>query len=184
MKIPFLSNFRRGFATNSSSSHSFIYLKEPVEGHDERVAFEGDYHWNDFRADTKLEKLFYVLVSRIGGYWSTDNREAELERNWNELHEEFPELTREDFSNAMEGTVDHQSYGTITPEMARDPHVVLFGGNDNTDMPSVERSKAIVAGGIDWERTPVEYYDDESMSISNDPETVRMFHKFKDEGKF
>lgn len=93
-KLPFLKNFRRGFATNSSSSHSFLYLKEPVPGaHDDHLVDADDFSWNDFRLDTIKEKLFYVLDGRIGGSsWTTRKTET---KTWERLYENEPWLRSE-----------------------------------------------------------------------------------------
>lgn len=168
MRIPFLKNFRRGFATNSSSSHSFVYMKEAQLG---GLGAEGpggyigsEFGWEDFRLDTIREKLFYFLVGRIGGSWDRSSDGAE---EFRDMGEDFPELTEEDFSDAASGYVDHDSKGLISAEMARDPHLVVFGGNDNGG-ESQERIAAIRRGEVDWTRTEMDYdlmehvpYDDE-----------------------
>lgn len=64
-----LKNFRRGFATNSSSSHSFVYMKKPNHEVGE-VPHGMEFGWGDFRLETLKEKLFYVLVDRIGMNWN------------------------------------------------------------------------------------------------------------------
>lgn len=155
-----LKNFRRGFATNSSSSHSFVYLKEPAPNAHDDVIVEHEFQWNDFRLDTIKSKLFYVLSDRIGGsYWDSPSSD-EVDEKYEELKDEFPELSYDDFLDAMSGMgVDHQSSGTIDADLARDPHVVVFGGNDN-DGQSHERSVAIANGEVDWEMTNPEYDDD------------------------
>jgi hypothetical protein len=165
-KLPFLKNFRRGFATNSSSSHSFVYLKEPVPGaQDNHMVDVDDFGWNDFRLDTIKEKLFYVLSNRIGdGSWKAPAASA-VDEAWENYHEEFPELSRDDFIEVMKTSVDHQSRGTIGIEEARDPRVVVFGGNDNSD-GSQERADVVRSGLVDWELTDPIYEDAEHLPRS------------------
>lgn len=152
-----LKNFRRGFATNSSSSHSFVYLKEPVKGHDSGVITEDEFQWNDFRLDNLRTKLFYVLASRIGGVWEATQEQAV--EHMEQIGHEFPEFGLEEFIRASGGLgVDHESRGLITAEQARDPLLVVFGGNDNYGR-SQERAAAVARGEVDWSRTEVGYHD-------------------------
>lgn len=176
MKIPFLKNFRRGFATNSSSSHSFVYLKEPVPGaHDNHVVDVDDFGWNDFRLDTIKEKLFYVLASRIGGMWNP--KDEEIEELWQEHKDEYPELDRDDFAQAITVTVDHQSKGLISESMARDPHLVVFGGNDNSD-GSYERKEVIKSGLVDWSRTTPEYEDADLIPDEDTEAREKLYERY------
>lgn len=123
---------------------------------------DGEFSWNDFRLDTIKEKLFYVLVSRIGGFWS-GNTEEELDKAIAENIADFPEFTREEFEEAMSGSVDHESVGNISAEQARDPYIVVFGGNDN-DEGSRERADAIRNGEVDWDLTEMDYNDAANIS--------------------
>lgn len=182
MKIPFLKNFRRGFATNSSSSHSFIYLKEDApDANDKSPIYENEFGWNDFRLSSIREKLFYVLVSRIGVH-SYQSDETAVDQDFENLASEFPELDREDFAHAHQGYVDHESFGTITPELARDPRVVVFGGNDN-DGDSRERAFAVSSGEVDWSRTTPEW-DDWAHLPKDAPETIELRKRAEENGYF
>jgi len=153
---PFIQNVRFGFATNSSSSHSMVYMKKPNESDPRKdpiyVDIYDGFNWNDFRLDTIGEKLIYLAAM------DSDLTRARFEN-------EFPELAeREDadaiFEMAKECTVDHQSYDTIGPEEARDPYVVVFGGNDNGDT-SWERAQAF--DEIDFHKTRPEHDEFEKM---------------------
>ena len=161
----FVKNFRRGFATNSSSSHSFVYLKEPVEDHDADYIEETEFGWNDFTLTTLRSKLFYVLCGLIAqGYWSTRDVDvdAEVAERYEEMKDEFPELTLDDFRDAyLNDGIDHQSRGTIGIDEARDPHVIVFGGNDNSGESYTRKS---YTSAIDWSRTEVEYGDEPPRS--------------------
>lgn len=166
MKIPFLKNFRRGFATNSSSSHSFVYLKEDADqpGATPTGYMRNEFGWDDFRLDTIREKLFYVLVGRIGGGWGSSNDASE---EFEQLGDQFPELTEDDFNAAKSGYIDHESVGTISAAEARDPRVAIFGGNDN-DGASDERADAVRAKEIDWARTGMSYEDLPHIQIDDE----------------
>ena len=157
MKIPFLKNFRRGFATNSSSSHSFVYLKSEGGLGDETPSSytDNEFGWGDFRLNTIREKLFYVLVGRIGGGW---NGSGDGDEEFENIGDQFPELSQEDFRAAAAGYIDHDSVGTISEYQAREPHLVVFGGNDNSE-GSQERADAVRAGEIDWSLTDMSYED-------------------------
>jgi len=166
MRIPFLKNFRRGFATNSSSSHSFVYMKDEqgLGAENPGSYIDSSFNWEDFRLDTLREKLFYVLVGRIGGGWRDVGDGSE---EYEEIGDEFPELTREDFAAAVQGNIDHQSVGTVGMAEARDPHTVVFGGNDNGG-DSQERARAIRSGEIDWSRTEIDYDDLEHIRFDDE----------------
>lgn len=176
---PFIQNVRFGFATNSSSSHSFIYARKgngPAQEHlgDEAPSthIDTEFGWNDFRLTTIREKLLYVLTDKIGGGWD-DEYEGSYENAYEELWSEYPELCKEDFKAAFEGHVDHQSQGTITAKQARDPQVIVFGGYDGD--VSQSRIDAIQAGVVDCNRTEPEWGDKEY--IGNLPKSVQeKFH--------
>lgn len=164
MKLPFLKNFRRGFATNSSSSHSFVYLRNDAEDAHAQTHLDGeDFGWGDFKLSSIREKLFYVLASMVGNRgWGSKTSEDEVEEAYRDYGDKFPEFTREDFVQAVNSSVDHESRGTITADMARDPKVVVFGGNDNSDGSS-HRARAITNGQVDWTRTSFEYGDEDHL---------------------
>lgn len=171
----FLKNFRRGFATNSSSSHSFVYMKKPNTWFGPNPTTPEEYGWNDFRLDTVSEKLFYVLVSKLSNrFWnSTKTLEEKVQEAMEDLGDEFPEFTEETFEAAISDSyVDHQSVGTINSELARDPHVVVFGGNDNGE-GSQERASAIRRGEVDWAITTPMFEDSEALeTLQGDPHAI------------
>lgn len=141
---PFVSNVRRGFATNSSSSHSCVYMKEPQSQVDELID-ENEFSWRDFSLRTIKEKVFYYLVDNAERYWDSPEAAAR----------DFPELSQREIEFAMEGNVDHQSSREISLEQARDPRTVIFGGNDNDD-ESEELMAAVDAGEVDFSK-PLPY---------------------------
>lgn len=153
----FIKNVRRGFATNSSSSHSFVYLKEPVENPSDQGDHYGcEFGWVDFKIETLLGKLMYWLTDQVSGW---DAREA-----YNTYKDTLPELSEEDFREAAHGYVDHQSRGTISLEQARDPHVVVFGGNDNGGESRL-RARTVASGAVDWDKTEHLWDDEVSRDV-------------------
>lgn len=165
--MKFVSNYRQGFATNSSSSHSFVYMKEENSdtGDIESIKNSGnEFGWQDFRLDTLFEKLFYVLTDKIGGLWCPEDEKEEIfEKNFRKFKDEFPEFDKEVFKHAYNGYVDHESKGIINIEEARDPHIVIFGGNDNNINGSQERELATRNKEIDWRATTVEWEDEKNI---------------------
>ena len=160
-----LANYRRGFATNSSSSHSFVYLKEIPEDAYEQSYYDpaGEYYgWEDFKLSSIADKLFYVLSQKVHGWESMSEDEKQR------IREEFPEVDDKMIRAASESDVDHESFGVVTPEIARNPYTIVFGGNDN-DGYSRERSKMVSSGLVDWTKTEPEWGDMESQW--HDPES-------------
>ena len=160
----FLKNVRRGFATNSSSSHSFVYMKRPNSDFGTIPTRPQAFTWNDFRLDTIAEKLFYVLATRMSykRSWGDSEvaRSAKVTEAFQTMGAEYPGFTKETFAFAYDSPVDHQSFGTISLQEALDPRVVVFGGNDN-DGPSSLRAEAVAAGEIDWTNSYKLDYEEE-----------------------
>ena len=154
-----LANYRRGFATNSSSSHSFVYLKDIPEDAHKKAYYDpaGEYYgWDDFKLSSIMDKVFYVMSQKVHGWESMDEDEKQR------IREEFPEADDDMIRAASESDVDHESFGVVTPEIARNPYTVVFGGNDN-DGYSRERSKMVSSGLVDWTKTEPEWGDMESQ---------------------
>lgn len=145
--MAFIKNIRRGFATNSSSSHSFVYMKEKQTSAGDYDP--GHYGWGDFRLNTVFEKVLYVATTRLGSYWDSEKTFDEI---WEENKDVYPELSKEDLLEAYNGTVDHQSAGLIGLEEARNPYLVVFGGNDNSDGSQM---RLAAEDEIDWLATPI-----------------------------
>lgn len=133
--LKLVNNLRRGFATNSSSSHSMIYFKEPVCEPGAVVTTDSEFGWGDFKLDTTINKLFYVLTGLLQQVLGWNSTKRDIEEAYDLYGHLFPELNLEDFQDAANGYVDHQSapYMPVSDHIkfARNPHVVFFGGNDN-----------------------------------------------------
>ena len=174
-----LANYRRGFATNSSSSHSFVYLKETPEDTYRQSYYDpaGEYYgWEDFKLSSIMDKVFYVMSQKVHGWKSMDEDEKQAVRD------EFPEADDDMIQAASESDVDHESFGVVTPEIARNPFTVVFGGNDN-DGYSYERAKVVSSGLVDWTKTEPEWGDIEDLrSDPKSPLAVEMIQGIREQG--
>lgn len=140
-------NVRLGLATNSSSSHSLIFLKEGVEaldysGHPVEILEQqdGDFGWQRFTAASSQIKLRYLAVmlkDRL--YHELPTNIAQIIcKNWLDN----VEINEDDY-------IDHQSwyflpnaFGTNLPDKDffealktyfLNDRLVILGGNDNSE---------------------------------------------------
>lgn len=169
-----INNVRRGFATNSSSSHSMVHFKTPVASDDTWHGGNAEFGWDEFTLDTLGEKLMYALVAYISGSginnnWYTGASEKQVEQAMEKFGDLFPEFGPDAFKEALSGYIDHQSMPTPEEalEAARDPHIIIVGGNDNggtTTWDLVDRYRG--GENVDW----VANTDDPSDKMDpNDP---------------
>lgn len=143
-------NVRLGLATNSSSSHSMIFLKEGVEAFDyngyhhatepwENTTAEddGDFGWQRFTAASQKAKMHYLSILL-------------RDRLYHELPQNIADMVCKSATgmNSVPGYIDHQSFyllpnafGTELPDMEffealktyfMQERLVILGGNDNT----------------------------------------------------
>lgn len=135
--LPLIWNVRRGFATNSSSSHSMLLLDRPADQVLGEVSSSGHYGWDAFTLIDPSSKEDY-LAELLG---------AALTRQVGPLS---AQAVMEDLglsSSDMAGGIDHQSH-IVLPDLedgpnlqflreflafARRPDVAILGGNDNGD---------------------------------------------------
>jgi hypothetical protein len=128
-------NFRIGFATNSSSSHSVVLIPDDLIGKLSDIDSEYGYGWDSFRLVSEEEKLRYLAAQFFCHLPpSSDARRAIVDR----LAKEVPSLVNIDIDN--EYNVDHQSVWMVRPTPPaldamityfKSPNVVVLGGNDN-----------------------------------------------------
>lgn len=152
-----IHNFRAGFATNSSSSHSVILLAPNKIG-----AFTGrgpedrdSYGWDQFVLASGEAKLRYLAAQFMQSYWRDPAARADIiERFDEELSGFATSLDLSDDDPPI--TIDHQSAWKLptpfNPAFAdafirffRSPQVVVLGGNDNED-----NDFAIPFGTVEW----------------------------------
>lgn len=148
-----ITNIRLGRATNSSSSHSIVVTKDPsrvksVSSSSGSFA----YGWDHFVLKEEKEKLEYFLVPLINDLLSAVGREQtiELVRQWFDYDIEHAFVPRgygdKPDQLVFQGYIDHQSmfrYGfdnidnrldqvaELINTLAKNPNIVVFGGNDN-----------------------------------------------------
>lgn len=134
-----IHNVRLGFATNSSSTHSMIFLK----GAKDKIVGEGNYDfgWEHFTAASRKTKEAYFAILVMNSLRSmSDDHTAALVAS---------DLLGRDISDISEGYIDHQSmYGlpsnwegrALNYEFAKEfrdfilqDDLVILGGNDNED---------------------------------------------------
>ena len=138
-----IHNFRAGFATNSSSSHSVILLPVNKIGKVDSIdGFDDHYGWDWFRLTTVEEKMRYLCAQMFTVAGDEETRKHIVER----LKLEAPELehvsTGETEWGSVELGIDHQSVWGFSSEpetmetlikFFKSPRVVILGGNDNAD---------------------------------------------------
>jgi len=131
-------NVRLGFATNSSSTHSIVHVRDPSGVNDKDVE-DGEFGWNFFTAKSARAKQSYMAQIL----------KATLSQN---LPNDMVEIIVKEWVGVpldKHGYVDHQScfviprtHGQIMPsrelfdelmENVLRPEVAILGGNDNDD---------------------------------------------------
>lgn len=142
-----IGNVRIGFATNSSSSHSIILVKDSSKVVEYDYALDDDYYgWEDFVLKSATNKLEYLAAQMYSSYKRI-------------LGEKIAGLVIKDFfgdriERLREG-VDHQSCFSIPigrehkdipedfiNEMVKffsNENVVVCGGNDNSENTSLDK---------------------------------------------
>lgn len=142
-----IHNIRLGLATNSSSSHSLIFLrKDQIGTIPEEYNGMGEFGWDDFTLvtpESKLDYLAIMLNQSLKALELDDDKRYAILDQWVGLHPIYGNTFYE------EGYIDHQSANVIPedPEyhlpdrgifeelkqlFMRDD-VVIAGGNDNSD---------------------------------------------------
>lgn len=137
-----IHNFRAGFATNSSSSHSMVLIPQRLVGTiADRDDPCGSYGWGNFVLASPEAKLRYLAAQLVSGYRDSSAVEPVIQR--------FADLyggeaaMRQGVKDYDGIHVDHQSVmhlGAPTPSfldrMVRlfaSPRVIVLGGNDNSE---------------------------------------------------
>jgi hypothetical protein len=139
-------NYRIGFATNSSSSHSIVINKtnKPVK---DVIIDDGDYGWGEFRLASKAEKRRYLATQLYINLKQTlpESMANLLLRGWIDTKE--TKLGGIDHQSMLtlplnwEHNVVDQDFFTALCNFIFKPEVVIEGGNDN-----MIRRKAALAG--------------------------------------
>ena len=167
MQIIKIQNFRRGLATNSSSTHSIVYQKREDLLKDLNV-FEFDYYGRctDTVAATKEAKLKYILA----GVWYNDELVKLLSVRYPEIKQYFPLVKKAHERVEEYGYVDDDVFGMYARgrlDIEKHPmftyeylcHVIdsddlaIVGGSDEQDFcydNTTNRVGYPIAEGVDW----------------------------------
>lgn len=134
-------NIRQGFATNSSSSHSILVLRDGANAHTDET--EG-FHWDFFTVADKETKESYLGYNVVLNLKEIGWKNKQIKKYVNELFDD-----EQAYSRIEKVSIDHQSVWTLprnwdnsslNQEFLKDvkeylskKEVVILGGNDNTD---------------------------------------------------
>lgn len=157
----FVHGVRVGVATNSSSSHSIVILKEGRDDvEDSQPPSDQNYGWKYFTLASPESKLGYLahnIVHSIGNYYDSYLVAKKVEKDINDVLNAGDDEELVQIEVDPEGAVDHQSVINIAPPSGRhpeilsdivkffmDPRVIILGGNDNDDM-----SHPLSGSGVD-----------------------------------
>ena len=155
--------YRRGFATNSSSSHSIILAGSFSSGQD--LWSSGEYGWEWFCLEDELEKLRYMATqlysSGIFGKartWGGDPADEKINDDAREkirklLGVSVPRSAYVDHQSVMSFPLTWDGKGTnlefardLCTAIAKDPTVAIRGGNDNDDRCTCEYDAKCTCG--------------------------------------
>lgn len=132
-------SLRRGFATNSSSSHSIIFSADASKIPDEMADF-CDFGWNYFVQKTQQEKMNYIYQA-FSQLFDSNEAMAEYFKVPIEMVE----------SSEVDGYIDHESHGMLDMDTAKsilhDERFAILGGNDNDEDPKWINSFQRIEGG-------------------------------------
>ena len=176
-----ISSIRFGFATNSSSAHSLVFLPKNNEVRDDMCGEEsGDFGWQNFTVISDKEKLHYL------GILLRDELEQSLPETISDLvYKEWlgTPIKRHRQHGYYEDNIDHQSrldlpceFGSNIPdaqffaELKRfllQKNLAILGGNDNSD-----------------DEHPLATYGNFTLPIPTDSYRGKFTCRFDDEYKF
>lgn len=132
-------SLRRGFATNSSSSHSIIFSADASKI-PEGMADFCDFGWNYFIQKTQQEKMNYIYQAFSQSFGSNE-----------EMAEYFGVPVEMVENSEVDGYIDHESYGMLDIVTAKsilhDDRFAILGGNDNQEDPDWIKSFQKIDGG-------------------------------------
>lgn len=151
-----IDNFRHGFATNSSSSHSVVILPDDMVLYDNDT--DGDFGWQHFICASQEAKLRY-LTAQVLANVTTERARAKLEAAYERCGLSIDDALEQHDRHGL--YVDHQSAMHFKDERLIDalipiflsPKVAVLGGNDNSDPFEIDGTRpepicdSIMSGG-------------------------------------
>jgi len=154
-------NVRLGLATNSSSTHSIIFL--PKDKNMRSTDSEGSrYGWDYFHLADKASKLDYLATSLMTQLQTElgEDIARSVVNDWCKSDLDFDDTYYVDHQSTLtfprnwDGKGLDRKFFDAFKEFIVHDDIVIAGGNDNDD----ERPYAIEAGGRDLDSLPVESY--------------------------
>lgn len=153
-----LLNYRKGFATNSSSSHSIIWVANPNEFEDNDLGLNGSFNWEYFTLKNRESKTQYlaalivealqsmgvtseVAVAMASSYMGIDP----LDRYAGVDHQSEISIPIEAIPHKIDELPLNIQFINELEEVLMDDHVIIFGGNDN-DEPHNDIDRALNGG--------------------------------------
>ena len=182
-------NIRLGFATNSSSSHSIVFLKDDAElpiSNDDSY----EYGWDFFTISKENTKLHYLAIILRGILYNTFNQKYTKlsETNCKIIVEKLLKvyLNISSTIDSIEGYIDHQSQVDFidfsskknyiptfesvkkVKDLLLKERVLILGGNDNSDYnhPLLENAKQVFEKELELDFSCIFKYDFEYNFVS------------------
>ena len=168
-----IANMKTGHSVNSSSSHSIIIVKNPVDYSSIQSDSEDGYNWDGFLLTQKQEKLRYLSAMIDSQYSDLSILIRETLKKLNLVDLDYTDLSVDHQSvcdvpgieltqNCTDYKIDAIKFNDFL-EAYMSENVFVVGGNDNSpeDAPDVDG-------------TPVSFSD---LSISKNGNTICLFDK-------
>ena len=133
-----ISNIRLGFATNSSSSHSIVKLKDSTKYPNYNIHLDCEYGWDEFVLNSSeliKQYLGQMLYSNCHTLVSEDMSQSVAEAWSGESINKDGYIDHDSFIN-FPRTIDRSSidktFYTALQNHLIDNNYTIFGGNDNS----------------------------------------------------
>lgn len=137
-------SIRRGFATNSSSSHSLVFVSDDNRNDldDKKPCFSGDYGWDYFVQKSFSEKLAYIMVAFPA------HDDSDLIHDLGVTQEQI-DFSRQQYSISDHSYIDHESAGMIpsinfAKTVLYNDNIAIIGGNDNNEEPEWYKRLSVI----------------------------------------
>ena len=142
-RVVYLKNFRRGLATNSSSTHSIIYRNEDEMFKDMNI-FELNYYdrFDSTIAASREAKIKYVLAN----VWCNEKLVELLSNKYPEMREYFP-LIREEVEMQKKGDYSGKKFGMYYRGSFSTQESTVFSYDFCCDL--IDDDEKIIIGGSD-----------------------------------
>lgn len=135
MFSPKLLNARKGFATNSSSLHSVVMIRDDSLNSVEPSAGDKKYGWDYFLLRTAQEKMEYLAIAM---HYAKFDNDTIYEKTGVELHgkDTFDFYIDHDSVDILPITKGDPASVDATKTLLLMDDVAILGGNDNDETPT------------------------------------------------